>query len=80
LPKNELLLKGYTTLAMTVETINNKVQFLFDRKDKRTHAVLPIYEYEGLIEDLYDNAVADSREDEGTISLEELKKRLREDG
>jgi hypothetical protein len=62
---------------MPPEPTHSKVSFMVDRRGKRTHALLPIKEYERLIEDQYDNAVADSRENEGTISLEEAKSRIR---
>ena len=64
---------------MILETIENRVKFLIDRKGKRTHAVLPIKQYEELLEDLYDNAVADSREGESKISFDELAKRMKND-
>jgi len=53
------------------------ISFVFDRRGKRTHALLPIKEYERLLEDQYDNAVADSREKDGSITNEEFKKRVR---
>ncbi len=64
---------------MILETIENRVKFLIDRKGKRTHAVLPIKQYEELLEDLYDNAVADSREGESKISFDELANRMKND-
>jgi len=62
---------------MNLATMDSKVKFLIDRKGKRTHAVLPIKEYMELLENLHDNTVADSRANEGTISLDELKMRLK---
>jgi hypothetical protein len=64
---------------MTLETLRNKVKFLIDNSGKRTHAVLPMKQYQELLENLYDNAVADSRQDEGTISFDELTSRLKND-
>lgn len=52
---------------MSSPVLQNNVKFLVDRKGRRTHAVVPIRQYEDLLEDIYDNALADSREDEGTI-------------
>ena len=46
----------------------------------KTDVVLPIEEYEALMEDLQDLAVIAERKDEPTISLEELKKKLKKDG
>ncbi len=66
---------------MSVKTLtNSKVKFIIDRKGKRTHIIIPVKEYEDLLEDLYDNAIADAREGEGTISFDELKKLLYENG
>jgi glucose-6-phosphate isomerase len=63
-------------IEMILDNLENKVQFLTDNKGKRTHAVLPIRQYLELLEDLFDNTIADSREKEGTIKSEELTKRL----
>jgi PHD/YefM family antitoxin component YafN of YafNO toxin-antitoxin module len=49
-------------------------------RKKKTAVVLPLEEYEGLLEDLYDLAVIAERRDEPTVSFKELKKRLKEDG
>ncbi|MDI6761136.1 MAG: hypothetical protein QMD05_09950 [Candidatus Brocadiaceae bacterium] len=57
-----------------------KEQFLVDRKGKRTAVVLPIKDYERLLEDLHDLSVVAERRHEPTISLEELKLRLKADG
>jgi hypothetical protein len=66
---------------MTAESIakklKKKVRFFTDGKGRRTHAVLPIKEYEELLEDIHDSAVAESRESDKPISLEQFKKRLR---
>ena len=53
-------------------------QFLTDAEGKRTAVVLPIEEYERLLEDLHDLSVAAERQDEPTITLDELKRRLAE--
>jgi len=60
---------------MILQTVQNKVKFLTDRKGRRTHAVLPIRQYRELLENLNDNALADSREHEGTITFQQLTKR-----
>jgi hypothetical protein len=41
---------------------------------------MPLKEYERLMEDLHDLAVVAERRDEEAISLDEMKRRLREDG
>ena len=61
---------------MSSGTIQSAISFLVDRKGRKTHAVLPIGEYERMVENEYDNAVADSRKNDGTVSLEEFKKRI----
>ncbi|MFH1927241.1 MAG: hypothetical protein ABIK79_03565 [Chloroflexota bacterium] len=55
-------------------------QYIIDEKGQKTAVVLPIEVYEELLEDLHDLAIIAARRDEPTISFEELKKRLREDG
>jgi len=55
-------------------------QFLVDASGKKTAVVLPLEEYEELLEDLHDLAVIAERKDEPTISFGELKKRLKADG
>jgi len=47
---------------------------------ERTAVILPIDEYEELLEDRHDLAVIAERRDEPTVTLEELKRRLRDDG
>ena len=55
-------------------------QYIVDEKGQKTAVILPIEEYEELLEDLHDLAVIAERRDEPTITFEELKKRLKEDG
>ena len=55
-------------------------KYIVDEKGQRTAVVLPVEEYEELLEDLHDLAVIAERRDEPTITFEELKKRLRQDG
>ncbi|OYD17225.1 hypothetical protein CH330_00630 [candidate division WOR-3 bacterium JGI_Cruoil_03_51_56] len=54
-------------------------KYIVDEKGQRTAVVLPVEEYEELLEDLHDLAVIAERRDEPTITSEELKKRLRQD-
>jgi hypothetical protein len=49
-----------------------------DDQGKRTAIVLPIGEYEQLLEDVHDLAVVAERRDEPVLSAEELKRRLAE--
>ncbi len=55
-------------------------QYIVDEKGKRTAVVLAIDDYRRLLEDLHDLAVVAERRDEPTVSMEELKRRLRADG
>ena len=69
----------HKVIEMILEILENRVKFLTDRKGKRTHAVLPIKQYRELLENLHDNIIADSREEEGTIDFTELTMRLKND-
>lgn len=55
-------------------------QYIVDEKGQKTAVVLPIEEYQELLEDLHDLAIVAERRDEPTITFEELKKRLKKDG
>ncbi len=57
-----------------------KAQYLVDEKGQKTAVVLPVEEYEELLEDIHDLAVIAERKDEPTTSFDELKKRLEADG
>lgn len=49
-------------------------KFIIDESGEKTAVVLPLEEYEGLLEDIHDLAVIAERKDEETISFDELKK------
>lgn len=55
-------------------------QFIVDRKGRKASVVLPIEEYEELLEDLHDLAIIAERKDEATITTDELKKKLKANG
>ncbi len=55
-------------------------QYVVDGAGKRTAVILPIAQYERLLEDLHDLAVIAERRKEEPISLEEMKRQLKEDG
>ena len=55
-------------------------QYVVDTKGKKTGVILSLKRYQQLMEDLHDLAVVAERHDETPISLEEMKRRLREDG
>jgi PHD/YefM family antitoxin component YafN of YafNO toxin-antitoxin module len=55
-------------------------KFVVDESGNKTAVILPVEEYEELLEDIHDLAVIAERKDETTISFEDLKKRLKADG
>jgi hypothetical protein len=55
-------------------------RYLTNEKGEREAIILPIDEYEELLEDIEDLAVVLERRGEPTIPFEEVKKRLKEDG
>jgi hypothetical protein len=55
-------------------------QYLTDANGAKVAAVIPIDEYEELMEDLNDLAVVAERRDEPRVSFEEVKRRLKKDG
>ncbi len=63
-----------------MEDMMGKAQYLVDEKGQKTAVVLPVEEYEELLEDIHDLAVIAERKDEPTTSFDELKKRLEADG
>lgn len=55
-------------------------QFIIDEAGKKTAVILPLEDYEELLEDIHDLTIIAERKDEPTISFEELKRRLKADG
>ena len=55
-------------------------QFIIDQSGTKKAVILPIEDYEELLEDIHDLAVIAERKDEPTVSLEDLKKKLKADG
>jgi PHD/YefM family antitoxin component YafN of YafNO toxin-antitoxin module len=55
-------------------------QYVVDENGQKTGVIVPIEEYEELLEDLHDLAVIAERRDEPTITFEELKERLKKMG
>ena len=53
-------------------------QYVVDGDGKRTAVILPIEQYERLLENLHDLAVVAERRAEEPISLAEMKRRLKE--
>lgn len=55
-------------------------QFLTDDQGQKVAVVIPIADYEALMEDVADLASVAERRDDDRISLSELKQQLTEDG
>jgi PHD/YefM family antitoxin component YafN of YafNO toxin-antitoxin module len=55
-------------------------QFLTDDRGQKVAVVIPIADYESLMEDIADLAAVAERRDDDRISLDELKKQLTVDG
>jgi hypothetical protein len=60
--------------------MSTATQFLTDANGEKIAAVIPIEEYEELLEDLNDLAMIAERRDEPRVSLEEVERRLKADG
>lgn len=55
-------------------------RFIVDESGAKKAIILSMEDYEELLEDIHDLTVIAERKDEPTISLEELKKKLKADG
>ena len=55
-------------------------QYVIDHKGKKVGVILSLKRYQQIMEDLHDLAVVAERRGERAVSLEEMKRRLREDG
>jgi PHD/YefM family antitoxin component YafN of YafNO toxin-antitoxin module len=55
-------------------------QYIVDRQGKKTAVILPVRQYEQILEDLHDLAVVAERREEKTITWEKVKRRLQDDG
>jgi PHD/YefM family antitoxin component YafN of YafNO toxin-antitoxin module len=67
-------------LEDTIPAIAVGEQYVVDREGKKVGVILPFEQYQQMKEDLHDLAVVAERRDEVPISLEEMKRRLTEDG
>jgi len=56
------------------------VKYITDKKGRKREVILPIKEFENLMEDLEDLAVVAERRDEKSLAHEEVIKRLKRDG
>ncbi|MCX5823375.1 MAG: hypothetical protein NTY86_07705 [Deltaproteobacteria bacterium] len=55
-------------------------QFIIDESGMKTAVILPVEQYEDLLEDIHDLAVIAERKDEPSINYDGLMKRLKADG
>ncbi len=55
-------------------------QYVVDSKGKKKCVIVPIAQFEKMIEDLHDLAVVAERRNEKTIGIDELKRRLGKSG
>jgi PHD/YefM family antitoxin component YafN of YafNO toxin-antitoxin module len=53
--------------------------YIIDTNGNKTGVVISLKRYQQLMEDLHDMAVVAERRDEETISLKEMKRRLKQD-
>ena len=60
--------------------MSDPLQYLIDERGERTAVVLPISDYEKLLEDLEDLAVVAERRNEPTIPHAEIVAELKRDG
>lgn len=60
--------------------MSQPVQYLTNDKGKRTAVVMPVKDYEKLLEDLDDLAVIAERRAETTVAHEEFKRSLKRNG
>lgn len=63
-----------------IELRDLQAKYITDENGEKTAVVLPIKEFENLLEDLNDLAILAERRDEATISFEEVMERLKRDG
>jgi len=65
---------------MTLTIRDLQAQYITDETGKKTAIILPIEEFEELLEDLQDLAVLAERRDEPTMPHEEVIAKLKRDG
>ncbi len=60
--------------------VSPNAQFVTNQSGEKTSVILPIEEYEALLEDLEDMAVVAERADEPTVPLEKVVANLKKNG
>jgi PHD/YefM family antitoxin component YafN of YafNO toxin-antitoxin module len=54
-------------------------QYVVNERGQKTAVIIPVEEYEELLEDIHDLAIIAERRDEPTMTSQELKRKLKED-
>jgi PHD/YefM family antitoxin component YafN of YafNO toxin-antitoxin module len=65
---------------MQIMAAQPQEQYVVDPNGKKTAVILSLQRYQELMEDLHDLAMVAERRKERSISLEEMKRRLKKDG
>jgi hypothetical protein len=71
---------AFTWRRTLVDLKKLHVQFVIDDSGNKTGVILPIGEFEEIIEDMEDLAILAERRDESTLSHEQVLSRLQQDG
>lgn len=71
---------GIDDVEDTIPAVTLDEQYVIDHTGKKVSVILPFEQYQQMKEDLHDLAVVAERRDEASIGLEEMKRRLTEDG
>jgi hypothetical protein len=69
-----------SAVSANLRSVGDPVKYITDDRGERTAVVLPIADYEKLLEDLEDLAVVAERREEPTIPHEQLVSELKRDG
>ena len=57
-----------------------KERYIVDASGRKQGVIISVARYRRLLEDLHDLAIVAERREEGSVPLEEIKHRLKEDG
>jgi hypothetical protein len=69
-----------SSVSANLQSVGDPVKYITDDRGERTAVVLPIADYEKLLEDLEDLAVVAERREEPTIPHEQFVSELKRDG
>jgi len=62
------------------DSLVSTVEYVVDSSGRRIAVIIPIEEYNEILEDLHDLAIIAERRNEPTVSFEEVRKRLKKRG